>query len=156
MIDSVHADRYREVFLKDKNISRTLIDRENNLWFSTFGQGVFKLASREFKTFHFPENKTSEIFSLEKSGNRLLAGSGFFKLNEIRGLKANAINLEDHVPKVANILTLSRVLCIKKIDSATVIMGLDGLLLRFDGNPDHTRYNRHAVKSFDVVDDATL
>lgn len=156
MIDSAHADRYSEVFLKGKNVSRTLYDRENNLWFSTFGQGVYKLASREFRTFKFPGNQSSEIFSLEKIGNRLLAGSGFFMMNEITGNKAKTINLEDYVPKIPNILTLSRVLTIKKLNDNTLIMGLDGMLLKFDGNPDHTMYVRQAVKSIDVVDDSTV
>lgn len=156
MIDSAQADRYSEVFLKGKNISRTLYDRENNLWFSTFGQGVYKLASREFRTFKFPGNQSSEIFSLEKMGDRLLAGSGFFMMNEITGTQSKTINLEEYVHKVPNILTLSRVLAIKKINATTLVMGLDGMLLKFDGNPAHTRYERQAVKSIDVVNDTTL
>lgn len=156
MIDSLHPGRYREVFLKGKNISRTITDNENNLWFSTFGQGVYKLTSREFKTFRFENNRTSEIFALEKSGSELLAGSGFFMLNKISGGKTSTLNLEDFVPRVPNILTLSRVLCIKKIDPNTVVMGLDGLLLKFDANLGHSKFLRCAVKSFDVVDSNTL
>jgi ligand-binding sensor domain-containing protein len=156
MIDSAHADRYREVFLKGKNISRTVVDTENNLWFSTLGQGVYKLASREFRTFYFPGNKSSEIFSIEKFNNKLLAGSGFFLCNEITGAKARTLNLEDYVPKVANILTMSRVLCIKKIDSNAVVLGIDGLLLRLEGNPARATYIRHAIKSIDIVDKNNL
>jgi ligand-binding sensor domain-containing protein len=152
MVDPVHADRYREVFLKGKNISRTVIDNENNLWFSTLGQGVYKLASREFRTFNFPGNKSSEIFSIEKFNDRLLAGSGFYLCNEIRGTKARTLNVEDYVPKIVNILTMSRVLCIKKIDNDVVMLGLDGLLLRLEGNPARASYIRHAIKSIDIID----
>lgn len=156
MLDSARADTYSEVFLKGKNISRTLIDSENNMWFTTLGQGVYKLCSREFRTFHFPNNKSSEIFSLEKFNGRLLAGSGFFLCNEIAGNKARTINLEDYVPKIANILTLSRTLCMKKVDENTLLMGLDGLLMRFELNPDRIIYARHAIKSIDIVNDNTL
>jgi ligand-binding sensor domain-containing protein len=156
MIDSTHADKFKEVFLPGKNISRTLMDNENNLWFSTFGQGVYKLTSREFKTFRFPGNQSSEIFSLEKHQGRLWAGSGFFLLNEIKGNRSRTINLEEYVPRVPNILTLSRVLSIKSINAETVVMGLDGLLLKVDGDLGNIKFNRNAVKSIDQVDDETL
>lgn len=156
MLDSVHADRYREVFLEGKNISRTFIDNENNFWFSTFGQGVYKLASREFRTFEFPGNRSAEIFAIEKYKDQLYAGSGFFLLNLINGNKTRTINLEDHVAKVANILTLSRVLCFKKLHDNTMAIGLDGLLLKYDGNPRNIIYDRAGVKSIDQVDDTTL
>jgi ligand-binding sensor domain-containing protein len=156
MIDPAHSDRYREVFLKGKNISRTVIDTENNLWFSTLGQGVYKLASREFKSFYFPGNKSSEIFSLEKYDGRLMAGSGFYMCNEITGTKVRTVNLEDYVPKTSNILTMSRVLCIKKIDSNVLMLGIDGLLLRLEGNPARPSFKRHAIKSIDVVNKDNL
>lgn len=94
MVDSTQSNRYSKIFLNDKNVSHTLTDNENNLWFSTFGNGVYKLTSQEFMTYHFPGNKTSEIFSLEKMGNKLLAGSGFSTFNEIDGPVTRSYDLK--------------------------------------------------------------
>lgn len=156
MVDSARNDRYTKIFLKGKNISHTLIDNENNLWFSTFGGGVFKLTSQEFKTWDFEDNQTSEIFSLEKLGNSILAGSGFLMLNEINGSSVKTYNLKNYVRSAPNVLTLSRILSIKKISPQRVIMGIDGLLIRYEKNMANIRFIPQSVKAIDQVDLTTV
>jgi hypothetical protein len=156
MVDSTRNDRFSKFFLPGKNISHTLTDNENNIWFSTFGSGVFKLPSQEFITFQFRNNKTPEIFSIEKVGNKLLAGSGFTMLNEIEGSKVTSYDLKKYCSYVPNMLTLGRILCIKKMSEKNIVLGTDGLLIKYDGNLRNIKQRTYGVKSIDRIDDHTL
>ena len=64
MVDTTTFKRYEDLFLKVKKISLALVDKEKNIWIATIGEGVYKLATREFKTYNFALKITTEIFSL--------------------------------------------------------------------------------------------
>jgi hypothetical protein len=76
MLDTLRLDRFNEVFLKGKQVSHALVDKEKNIWFTTLGEGVYKLVSKEFKSWQFKTGQATEIFSLEKYKGKLVAGIG--------------------------------------------------------------------------------
>ena len=81
-VDSVNV-AWRNHFLAGKKISRSYRDREQNLWFTTYSEGIYKLPSTDIKTivpdFNSPaDNK--EVFSVATFDNNVVAGFGFSKM----------------------------------------------------------------------------
>jgi len=58
----------------DQKISFTLIDRNENCWHTTLGNGVFMVHHSKARVFKKPEIFSSEIFSLSKINNELVLG----------------------------------------------------------------------------------
>lgn len=63
-------------FLPGRNVSRTFRDATGNSWFTTLGQGIFRLNSDEFKTIRLkvPGIEEAPVFAIKRIGNRLLVG----------------------------------------------------------------------------------
>ena len=63
-------------FLPGISVTRTFKDNEGNKWFTTMGQGIFKLNSDEFKniTFAIPGFRNIPVYSIKKINNELLLG----------------------------------------------------------------------------------
>jgi hypothetical protein len=80
-IDSV-SGQYKELLLSGKNINQTFIDNENNLWFATSGEGIYRLLSKEYKTWSF--KRRSPIFSITDWEGHILAGSEYSRLYHVR------------------------------------------------------------------------
>jgi len=61
-------------FLKDKEISSVLIDKENGYWFTTLNNGIYYLPSKEIKTVEIATKKSKNVFSLGVSENNVFLG----------------------------------------------------------------------------------
>ena len=63
-------------FLPGKAVSRTFRDAAGNIWFTTLGQGLYRLNSDEFRTIQLkaPGMEESSIYAINKIGNGLLVG----------------------------------------------------------------------------------
>lgn len=63
-------------YLKGKTIGRSFVDREGNKWFTTLDDGAYKLGSEKvFQVSFFPPQPgNTEVFSIGKRGNTILAG----------------------------------------------------------------------------------
>lgn len=61
--------------------SNAFIDKENNFWIATLGNGIYRFPSFDFRHLNF--DGKSEIFSLARFENQLLAGSAASKLYRI-------------------------------------------------------------------------
>ena len=59
-----------------KQVSRTFKDATGNTWFTTLGQGIYRLNSDEFRTIRLnaPGMEASSIYAINKMGNQLLVG----------------------------------------------------------------------------------
>jgi ligand-binding sensor domain-containing protein/two-component sensor histidine kinase len=156
MTDTTTFDRFEELFLKDKQISHGLVDNENNIWFTTLGEGVYKLASREFKTYYFKGSQTAEIFSLAKLNNKIYAGSSFGKVYISRGSGIDTLNYEKDFSNLSHFNTISKVVFLKKAKHGALIAGTDGLLIK--QSPKGRLVNRdiNSIKSVDEEEDGTL
>lgn len=72
---NLHTGQTRR-FLPGKQVSRTFRDATGNTWFTTLGQGIYRLNSDEFRTIRLntPEMEVSSIYAIKRVGNRLLVG----------------------------------------------------------------------------------
>lgn len=63
-------------FLPGISVTRTFKDDEGNKWFTTIGQGIFKLNSEDFKniTLAIPGFGIISVYSIKKTNNELLLG----------------------------------------------------------------------------------
>ena len=76
-------------FLPDKNMLGVCKDREDNYWFSTRGNGVFRLQSAQISSFDkdFFDDKGLEVFHIKKNKNKLWIGANAGKIFSIDYLK---------------------------------------------------------------------
>jgi len=101
----------RRRLLPGNQISRTFGDRAGNLWFTTLGNGIFRLNSDEIRTIQLPENglgiSSARTIVLNLTGDGLLIGdnhSVIYSLN-IRDLKLTMKKRGDiHKPGRSDIL----------------------------------------------------
>lgn len=155
MVDTFSLDRYEEVFLKDKQVNSSLIDSEKNIWFGTGGEGVYKLVSRNFKTYSFKKGKTAEVFSLEKQGGKIIAGVGFSKMYSVEGNRVDSIDFHQ-LFKGATLQTSSnRLLSMKKTSSGSLILGFDLFLHKRNSKGNRINYV-FPTKSIHEIDAQTL
>jgi two-component sensor histidine kinase len=156
MVDTTTFERYEDHFLKGKQISHSLVDKEKNIWFATLGEGVYKLASREFKTFYFAKNITAEIFSLEKVNDKIYAGTGFGRIYVWNGKQLDTLNLNKEFEKSLNYNSTNRVTSLKRLQDGTLVLGSDGLLIRKTAAGKTCNPWIYAVKSVDEMENGQL
>jgi ligand-binding sensor domain-containing protein len=69
---NLYTGKFR-TFLPDKQVSRSFRDATGNTWFTTLGQGLYRLNSDEFQTIRMgPAN--SSIHAIRRFGDRLFVG----------------------------------------------------------------------------------
>ena len=70
-----HTGHYRRL-LPGRQVSRTFRDESGSLWFTTLGQGIYRLNSDEFRTIKLitPEKEPSSIYGIRRVGSNLLVG----------------------------------------------------------------------------------
>ncbi len=61
IIDNMYDEIYDFPEIKDEIILRIFIDRNNNVWASTYGKGVYKLSKNEFYNFQFPSTFPDQV-----------------------------------------------------------------------------------------------
>ncbi len=154
-IDTVNFS-FKGQFLKGKKISAIIEDSEKNVWFATFGEGVFKLSSKNIKTLIFDHDQGSsntEVFSLENHQNYLLAGLGFGK--------AELVDKNSFDKNIKNVRTLSflnkkyssnRLFASKALASGVFILGFDSYLVKNTKNGSIYR-DIYPVKSIAEMND---
>jgi ligand-binding sensor domain-containing protein len=142
-------------FLAGRRTTKTITDKENNLWFSTFGEGVYKLPSREIKTFASQQStgaSGNEIFTIAKSGNNILAGSLYSKM--LVSDKNNVVSPVDFISqlnKAENRNKSNRLYCIKVLSSGIAVLGFDNALAKWEAGKTFTR-SFLSAKSIDEID----
>ncbi|MBO9200023.1 MULTISPECIES: sensor histidine kinase [Niastella] len=151
LMDTVTFDRYEAAFLKEKQVSHALVDSEKNIWFATLGEGVYKLASREFKTHYFYKSQSQEIFSLTKINGKIYAGTSFGRIYLLQGTAIDTINANKEFGTSLTYGSTNRVTCLQQLKDGSLLMGSDGLLVKktSKGNVFNTRI--YAVKSIEAL-----
>ncbi len=125
-------------FLPGKTVSRTIVDNENNIWFSTLGDGVFKVPSQAIQTVDFSDYgvfENPQVYSIDKLGNNIICGLGNSKAAVISDDKA--IRIQDY-QNVSKLLACqrpnNRVYAVKKLSTGETILGLDAYLVKTNNN----------------------
>ncbi len=130
--------RLADHFLPGIQVTGLITDSENNTWFSTFGNGAYKLPSKAVKTL-LPGKKNNtldtEIFSIAKRGSQLLAGSGLstlFMTDRNGKLTSKDFSRQRKVTGYTNVY--NRIISIKTLPSGVTFYGCDMFLLKETGN----------------------
>lgn len=139
-------------YLAGKKVTNTIVDAEKNLWFSTIGEGVYKLPSREIKTIQFPELNginNSEVFSLFKYNNQVVAGLNHAHAAFISGQKFTLVNYAGKSLNIERPQT-NRLYSAKVLSDNSVIFGFDLFLIK-EQNKARTYNYIYPIKSVDEV-----
>ena len=142
-----------DAFLKNHSVSSVFRDNENNYWFTTFEDGVFRLPNTQIKI-ALTNNQASisfPIYSMEQDKTKIYAGSN----------NANIFILDKKKESITDNILLNklsgRVMAIRK-DSTNGILyiGTDhGLLKRDHQNESILVYSR-AIKSIELITEGLL
>jgi two-component sensor histidine kinase len=143
----------RRKLLPGKRVSRTFSDRAGNVWFTTLGNGIYRLNSNEFKTIRLPENGLDvtgvHSIALNSKGDHLLVGdnhNGIYILS-LPGRRFSMINAE------RLLLGTSRVLFVHECGYKRLFYCTDALTAMGFVDSLHHRQVGAGIKSACLIDD---
>jgi ligand-binding sensor domain-containing protein len=146
-------------FLPGHQISKTLVDHEQNVWFATLGEGVYKLPSAEMRTINFirPNNRSNtEVYTIAPHNNFVLVGLGSSKIGFVK--KDSLYKLVDYssiTRQSANPLSTNRLYCSYANNRGAVFLGFDAFFAKLES--DKTIFSDIiAIKAIEKVDDEHL
>ena len=146
-------------YLAGKKISKTIEDKENNLWFCTLDDGIYKLSSKEIRTINFNEKgekNNTEVYSIDKSNDEIICGLGFSKVAFITNGKIRKIqNFSDYTLKSENSRVTNRLYSIKTLSSGITMLGFDSYLIKL-GNDIPTIKEIYPVKCIEEIDSENI
>jgi len=132
-IDSVTFKPIME-FLPGKVVTRAIIDKEGGYWFSTLGDGVFKLVNKEVRTFRpFKiENSWNEVFAISSDGSKILTGNFGSKMIKWSSNNSFSINsFSSYLPIADNKLATNRLNAIYPLTDGKFLLGFDAFLVKW-------------------------
>jgi two-component sensor histidine kinase len=135
---------YPTPFLPGKKVSNSLRDNEGNLWFSTIGEGVYRLSSMSMKTF----TKNQEFFCMDKLNGKIYTGCADGSLKVIKNFR---IEKEIYFPAEPRKEFTRRLYTMKADSSGNIFLGFDPYLVRMKGD-EKVFLKINPVKSIDIID----
>jgi ligand-binding sensor domain-containing protein len=147
-----------ETYLPNQRVSYTFEDKEQNLWFATLGNGVFKLKTTHIKFYPFTSSQNnSEVFSVQKINNQIAAGLSFGKVSTIntQSLQAANLNFPDNATLSQNAIRLNRVTCMIALNQNTCFFGMDSYLSKLQNGKQQFIYLK-PIKSLSVINQSTI
>jgi ligand-binding sensor domain-containing protein len=114
---NLHTGRYKQ-FLPGKAISRVFRDMDGNLWFSTLGQGIYRLSSEQFRTKVIPMGDAAQtaVYSITRIGRELWVGND---RNQIYILSLPGLEINGNLSVNAN--ANNRILFSDTLDKTTAV-----------------------------------
>lgn len=146
----------KRFFLPGEMVSYVLRDNEKNLWFSTIGNGIFKLPSEETKTFKLIKNNNArslEVFTIFPFGDLLYCGANYSSMAKLRKLKYEGlIDFQNETKKSTNNFSSNRLYCSYQFSPEVIFLGFDAFLAKMTAKG--ITYNELvAIKSIDKYDE---
>ena len=140
-----HTKSYIDSFLVNEQISCTIKDHESNIWFTTLGNGIFRLYSEENKNILFVQNNIrNSIESILAADSSIYVGSGnsyVYKLN-----KKNNGKISNYL--IRSVATIKKVIKIIKYPGGFYILGENAL---FRASPDFTKFEEIPIRDFNTT-----
>jgi ligand-binding sensor domain-containing protein len=137
--------RHTKRFLPGKSVSGVFRDQSRDLWFTTLGQGIFRLNSDEFRTIQLSmggDGPTS-VFGIKRIGSELWAGNDHNSVFKI--------SLPDHTIRSGTSFIKpgkNRALFIDTLENNHVLLGSDMWILNINSSDMASRnYNQSGIKS---------
>ncbi|GAB2837860.1 histidine kinase [Ferruginibacter profundus] len=146
-------------YLPGEKISCVVEDKEKNLWFSSLGDGVYKLLSHSIKSFVFSlDSKTNsnEVFSIVEFNKGVLAGRDASEaefINSDFAIKHINYNLNEQYSGTST--GSNRLYSMIKISKSLTILGFDKFLVKLENDKSFFNYV-FPVKSIDKIDDNNI
>ncbi|MEO8770802.1 MAG: histidine kinase [Ferruginibacter sp.] len=151
-----HTKLYTDHFLENEQVSCTLKDHEFNLWFTTLGNGIYRLYSEENKNILFVQNNVrNSIESILATDSSIYAGSGnsyIYKLS-----KKDNKSITNYL--VRSYGTIKKVIKIMKYAGGFYILGENSIyrtdhgFTRFDEIPIKDLKTTWSFKDMGVIND---
>lgn len=132
-------------FLAGKKVSHSLKDSEGNLWFSTLGEGVYRLTTTSVKTF----SPGTEFFCVNKRGDKIFAGTGEGVLHTI---DKGGIEKKEKFKNSPRQDIAPRLYTIKDDSLGNTYLGFDSYLVKYTGKSQLLSF-LGPIKSIDIIDD---
>ena len=124
-------------FLPGKVVTRAIIDKEGAYWFSTLGDGVFKLANKEVLTLKpfAKEDSWNEVFSIGSAGDKIFTGNfkSFAVEWDIKS-RYKPISFSSFLPIADNKLATNRLNAIFSLPDDKLLFGFDAFLVKWKDN----------------------
>ncbi len=149
---SVKQKRTVDSFLSNIIVNKCFLDKENNLWFGTMSQGLYRLSSTNFK-----------IYRLENNGNYLPAYAinstgGFFYIgsnkNLLWRLNLNNNDLVSFFLKTS--YAINQISDIQITRRQDLLFGCNAGVFKFENNKALTGLHSFSVKDFLVYNDSVI
>lgn len=146
-------------YLKGQVISRTVEDKEKNLWFSSLGNGVFKLPSVYIKTMLSGDSTQNScpVFSIVKFKNKVLCGSdknrGYFFDSS---LSTDKLSISQELRRVIKFGGPGRLYSLTNISHTVALLGFDGCIAKLDNKKLSFKYLGGPVKSVEKINDTSF
>jgi ligand-binding sensor domain-containing protein len=138
------ATQTRRLFLPGKQVSRTFRDATGNLWFTTLGQGIYRLNSDEFRTTHLnaPGMEASSVYAINRMGDRLLVGDNH---NYVFDFSLPAVSLQAGYSGTG--IAKNRVLSFDRLPNDNYLVASDDELDEFTSDFHRKRWFADGLKS---------
>lgn len=147
------------IYLPNKKIGHHFLDLEGNHWFTTMGEGVYKLGSSAFYSYTIADKKNNinrEIFSISKFRNQISFGSSYGKLGCMSTEKKISLkDYQDYTKFSLSTDNINRLVSLFRMDSS-LILGFDNLLGRVQKNKLIFHPEIRPNKSIERVDNCLL
>lgn len=150
---------FTKIYLPNKKIGHHFLDLEGNHWFTTMGEGVYKLGSSAFYSYTIADKKNNlnrEIFSISKFRNQISFGSSYGKLGCMSTEKKLSLkDYQDYTKFSLSTDNINRLVSVFRMDSS-LILGFDNLLGRVQKNKLIFHPEIRPNKSIERVDNCLL
>ena len=135
-LDTLH-NTWDKHLLPGKKISHAITDNENNIWCSSLGQGVYKLPNTAIATLA-PNTTTalpnSEVYSISKYNQSLLAGNGFSKFFTVQHNVVTVFDKSVEAIQSTNPYLTNRLYCSLTLPTGAALLGFDSYLALLNTN----------------------
>ena len=147
-MDSTGNVDYNSRILLGNKISLIFVDKEKNIWFSSLGNGVYKLSSTAIKNF----TRNGEVLSIIPTGDLMYTGTSSGTMFSVdKGQKVKKYNFNNFDNQGQD----KRLFCMKSDNKNNLFLGFDSYLLKIKNNK--TTYNSlRPIKSIDLYDEDNL
>ena len=141
-------------FLPGQMVNWVLEDPDGGLWFSTLGNGIHHLVTRDVARYSFREGNTQfPVFTIRRVGNTLYAGTDRFYLWS----QSNGEN-QFRPRKIDARMSRGRITAIAVLDGKEIVAGTDAGVFVVDrrSGQSHMLWRRGAVKALLPLNDSVL
>ena len=136
----------KELFLQDKLCSNLILDKNNNLWVSTYGDGIYFFPKQYKGISNFSKEKNEVYGGLQS----ILVDEENIYIGKLNGdlLKINPQGVESFSYDFYREGPINRMLKLQKISDSEIVIASDDGILLFDGSQIKVK---HAVASKNVI-----